>query len=89
MMKNETENEMKAGEYTYSVWLRRWDDGTSIDSWIVARDDDELLSLTDLVRSEWQLKMFERLDGPEQVDLFGSEFVDFDDLCEEFIAGAA
>ena len=75
---------MKAAEYTYTTWLRRWDDGRSITTWIVARDEDDAQFQARMVRQVWQLKGLIRLDGPEQAEMF-EEFVDFDDLCRDFI----
>ena len=75
---------MKAGENTYTAWLRRWDDGHSITTWIIARDEDDAEFQARMVRQVWQLKGLIRLDGPEQAEMF-EEFVDFDDLCRDFI----
>ena len=84
MMKKETRKEMKAGEYTFTVWLRRWDDGRSITTWIVARDEDDAQFQANMVRQVWQLKGLIQLDGPEQAEMW-EDFVDFDDLCRDFI----
>ena len=75
---------MKAGENTYWVWLRRWDDLSSITTWIVARDEAHAEEFADMVRPIWQLKGLHRVRGPEQIEMW-EEFVDFDDLCRDFM----